>query len=154
MFVNTLTAVPWRAARFCAVTVTVIGPSGTPVNGRENWRVVPLGVRSSAEVKGGAVDSGGRPHCMVNSAGGRSPSPVTVPSMLMLITSSSAPFGGDVICTTGGCVGTGAGGSRSEEHTSELQSRRDLVCRLLLEKKKKKKIHALLCKKTKKKTLR
>src|SRR5690349_22849529 len=28
---------------------------------------------------------------------------------------------------------------RSEEHTSELQSRRDLVCRLLLEKKKKRK---------------
>src|SRR5204862_1839445 len=27
---------------------------------------------------------------------------------------------------------------RSEEHTSELQSRRDLVCRLLLEKKKQK----------------
>src|SRR5690349_22062666 len=32
--------------------------------------------------------------------------------------------------------------ARSEEHTSELQSRRDLVCRLLLEKKKtKKKLH-------------
>src|SRR2546421_2345697 len=30
-----------------------------------------------------------------------------------------------------------AGWSRSEEHTSELQSRSDLVCRLLLEKKKK-----------------
>src|SRR5438034_5938075 len=29
-------------------------------------------------------------------------------------------------------------GSRSEEHTSELQSHSDLVCRLLLEKKKKK----------------
>src|SRR5438874_12010897 len=29
---------------------------------------------------------------------------------------------------------------RSEEHTSELQSRRDLVCRLLLEKKKRTKI--------------
>src|SRR5690349_23359855 len=29
---------------------------------------------------------------------------------------------------------------RSEEHTSELQSRRDLVCRLLLEKKKKKQL--------------
>src|SRR5690349_23082521 len=28
--------------------------------------------------------------------------------------------------------------ARSEEHTSELQSRRDLVCRLLLEKKKRK----------------
>ena len=31
-------------------------------------------------------------------------------------------------------------GQRSEEHTSELQSRRKLVCRLLLEKKKKKNI--------------
>src|SRR5690349_22930268 len=30
-----------------------------------------------------------------------------------------------------------AGADRSEEHTSELQSRRDLVCRLLLEKKNK-----------------
>src|SRR5206468_13121195 len=36
------------------------------------------------------------------------------------------------ICLTCGHV-------RSEEHTSELQSRSDLVCRLLLEKKKKKK---------------
>src|SRR2546421_7748958 len=32
----------------------------------------------------------------------------------------------------------GVGPVRSEEHTSELQSRSDLVCRLLLEKKKKK----------------
>src|SRR5438874_3224573 len=31
-----------------------------------------------------------------------------------------------------------SGAMRSEEHTSELQSRRDLVCRLLLEKKKQK----------------
>src|SRR2546427_13272897 len=36
--------------------------------------------------------------------------------------------------------GTGGsrGGDRSEEHTSELQSQSNLVCRLLLEKKKKK----------------
>src|SRR5438132_9053765 len=33
----------------------------------------------------------------------------------------------------------GPAGQRSEEHTSELQSHSDLVCRLLLEKKKKKK---------------
>src|SRR5690349_24213817 len=33
---------------------------------------------------------------------------------------------------------------RSEEHTSELQSRRDLVCRLLLEKKKKKEYYKLI----------
>src|SRR5699024_12187135 len=39
----------------------------------------------------------------------------------------------------------GGGESRSEEHTSELQSRFDLVCRLLLEKKKQKdgrRVHA------------
>src|SRR5699024_11309836 len=36
------------------------------------------------------------------------------------------------------CIGDFAGGiTRSEEHTSELQSRFDLVCRLLLEKKNK-----------------
>src|SRR6266498_6162860 len=39
---------------------------------------------------------------------------------------------------------------RSEEHTSELQSRPHLVCRLLLEKKKKKKLNNLHNKKTKK----
>src|SRR3712207_8800665 len=42
----------------------------------------------------------------------------------------------------------GAGGAavdeRSEEHTSELQSRQYLVCRLLLEKKKKKSCHSRL----------
>src|SRR5438105_12612284 len=37
----------------------------------------------------------------------------------------------------GGGLAFGFGGGRSEEHTSELQSRVDLVCRLLLEKKKK-----------------
>src|SRR6478752_10096323 len=47
---------------------------------------------------------------------------------------------------------TGAGRSaRSEEHTSELQSRLHLVCRLLLEKKKKQKIKHKLKKKKKKK---
>src|SRR6266540_6681398 len=38
---------------------------------------------------------------------------------------------------------------RSEEHTSELQSHHDLVCRLLLEKKKKKKINTSTIKKKK-----
>src|SRR5438105_8331821 len=46
--------------------------------------------------------------------------------------------------TTGWCSASGCGGpapscsrgGRSEEHTSELQSRVELVCRLLLEKKK------------------
>src|SRR2546430_12642844 len=39
---------------------------------------------------------------------------------------------------SGGCAARRAGdGRRSEEHTSELQSQSNLVCRLLLEKKKK-----------------
>src|SRR2546422_5392241 len=45
--------------------------------------------------------------------------------------------------------------ARSEEHTSELQSRLHLVCRLLLEKKKKKKTQQILkCKTTKHRTAR
>src|SRR6266478_8123152 len=35
--------------------------------------------------------------------------------------------------------------ARSEEHTSELQSQSNLVCRLLLEKKKNTQIHFLIC---------
>src|SRR5690349_23956283 len=42
----------------------------------------------------------------------------------------------DISIERAACVPSGLG--RSEEHTSELQSRRDLVCRLLLEKKKQK----------------
>src|SRR5205085_11595677 len=37
------------------------------------------------------------------------------------------------------CLNVASSFSRSEEHTSELQSQSNLVCRLLLEKKKKKK---------------
>src|SRR5688572_31535472 len=46
-------------------------------------------------------------------------------------------FEGDrhVVCRIEACIGF----FRSEEHTSELQSQSNLVCRLLLEKKKKKK---------------
>src|SRR5438132_4567037 len=42
------------------------------------------------------------------------------------------------------------GGVRSEEHTSELQSHSDLVCRLLLEKKKKKKKYGRVSRQTRK----
>src|SRR5215813_14124387 len=48
-------------------------------------------------------------------------------------------------------ISCASAGSRSEEHTSELQSRPHLVCRLLLEKKKKKIIKYLTSKKKKKK---
>src|SRR5690349_22851419 len=43
---------------------------------------------------------------------------------------------GRAVSRAHGDRGARRGISRSEEHTSELQSRRELVCRLLLEKKK------------------
>src|SRR3989449_9709255 len=47
-------------------------------------------------------------------------------------------FGGDYCTRASAAVGPGTTScNRSEEHTSELQSRLHLVCRLLLEKKKK-----------------
>src|SRR2546428_9494033 len=46
----------------------------------------------------------------------------------------SALSGGE--CTSAKAIPTTKDGVRSEEHTSELQSRSDIVCRLLLEKKK------------------
>src|SRR5438105_12830901 len=45
----------------------------------------------------------------------------------------------DGLFVSDGCAGSTTRRRRSEEHTSELQSRVDLVCRLLLEKKKKNK---------------
>src|SRR5690349_23179971 len=50
-----------------------------------------------------------------------------VPSAQNVLTLRSGRPAGVAVCR-----------QRSEEHTSELQSRRDLVCRLLLEKKKNK----------------
>src|SRR5207237_6406210 len=47
-------------------------------------------------------------------------------------------------------VGGSMNGNRSEEHTSELQSHLNLVCRLLLEKKKKKKTQDTITRKTRK----
>src|SRR3712207_8739395 len=46
------------------------------------------------------------------------------------------PFEDRVVTVGGVCQGRWLSSSRSEEHTSELQSRQYLVCRLLLEKKK------------------
>src|SRR5947207_11116910 len=46
--------------------------------------------------------------------------------------------GGSMTMGGGAKAESGGAGERSEEHTSELQSHSDLVCRLLLEKKKKK----------------
>src|SRR5436305_7549336 len=59
----------------------------------------------------------------------------------MMIVGAACGFAGAYVTgsiAVGALCGILAGAARSEEHTSELQSRPHLVCRLLLEKKKKK----------------
>src|SRR5690625_6904354 len=52
------------------------------------------------------------------------------------------PVGDGVCADPGDLQGQGGVADRSEEHTSELQSRGHLVCRLLLEKKKRRRTTA------------
>src|SRR5206468_11644722 len=59
-----------------------------------------------------------------------------IPSMVISPCSSEIS---DICARADDVIVLSAMSTRSEEHTSELQSRSDLVCRLLLEKKKKKK---------------
>src|SRR5438874_8189380 len=62
------------------------------------------------------------------------------PSVLVFSPSATSPQASSSTCEFGSTPADARNFSncrnRSEEHTSELQSRRDLVCRLLLEKKK------------------
>src|SRR2546428_6028898 len=67
-----------------------------------------------------------------------SPSPSNVPTMIWRCTSDRLPTVLPNLLRHSDAPGVGSLSEvqRSEEHTSELQSRSDLVCRLLLEKKK------------------
>src|SRR5204862_7849978 len=74
----------------------------------------------------------------------RPPRPTLFPYTTLFRSSGRAASAGRDSTAAGGASAQRAGhadpssrADRSEEHTSELQSRRDLVCRLLLEKKKK-----------------
>src|SRR5260221_10518056 len=70
----------------------------------------------------------------------------TVSNLLNLLRQASLTFliasGLTLTILTAG-LDLSVGANRSEEHTSELQSHSDLVCRLLLEKKKKRKEYEL-----------
>src|SRR5260370_8890658 len=59
---------------------------------------------------------------------------------------SSKPFGRFAKSPFSPCARTNGESSRSEEHTSELQSHLNLVCRLLLEKKKELEINSVTAK--------
>src|SRR3712207_7719851 len=82
---------------------------------------------------------------LFRSADGRSAAPIDALSMVDPATivpdqprpSSTSPIASRAVsCPAVPTVAQAASSSRSEEHTSELQSRQYLVCRLLLEKKK------------------
>src|SRR2546430_7128633 len=61
--------------------------------------------------------------------------PIGEPPVFNVAGAASDIFGGT--CIAGACcIFLTCSGGRSEEHTSELQSQSNLVCRLLLEKKK------------------
>src|SRR5438034_8809483 len=69
----------------------------------------------------------------------RSAHSLTLTRFVHVAVSRLAPFPPGIFCVT---RSGGRTKYRSEEHTSELQSHSDLVCRLLLEKKKVKKAKA------------
>src|SRR5207247_11021887 len=75
----------------------------------------------------------------LSSGSGAAPIPCATPISFAAwrsTTCRSREDGADAVLASPGEHGRPAAGMRSEEHTSELQSRVDLVCRLLLEKKK------------------
>src|SRR5690349_22638785 len=101
--------------------------------------VVLIGAQWGDEGKGKATDLlGGRVPYVVRYQGGNNAGHTVITPDGERYALHLIPSG----ILTPGCtpvIGNGVVIDRSEEHTSELQSRRDLVCRLLLEKKKKKK---------------
>src|SRR2546421_9557061 len=83
-----------------------------------------------------------RTHDSVVRRSGSSPLDTLTTSVPRLRAAPTRPITSRTTCdgaddTTTSAPRTVSPRSRSEEHTSELQSRSDLVCRLLLEKKKK-----------------
>src|SRR5262245_65321346 len=77
--------------------------------------------------------------CSLDSRGASGAADVVYRGGVILTMTDAAPRVEALAVRDGKIVAVGPRAQRSEEHTSELQSLRHLVCRLLLEKKKKKK---------------
>src|SRR5690625_6869468 len=96
----------------------------------QHWAECAESVPGSDPLSGGAMDS---PHSHAGANGGVFIGPDTEPGELLGRRRLRKHCGPYAACH---CAAS-ATAARSEEHTSELQSRGHLVCRLLLEKKKK-----------------
>src|SRR2546430_9134387 len=92
-----------------------------PPGALSKWAVVPPASLTGVERPSTSMSFHWSKTVTLQSPSGR-PDKVNVPSALHLVNAKSSPSGSP---------------KRSEEHTSELQSQSNLVCRLLLEKKKK-----------------
>src|SRR6267142_3128447 len=88
--------------------------------------------------------------CETNSIRSALPAASLPPTVTALPASAWTSSRGEASPTPGPAPLSSAPVGRSEEHTSELQSHVNLVCRLLLEQKKKKKKNPYLSKKKKK----
>src|SRR5690606_40333632 len=99
--------------------------------------IASLAVSSSmihAEVSQQPINDNG---IEINRGDNRSEPSTTLPTIVVMAeTNKQVTENTDSYTITVTSSATGMGLSRSEEHTSELQSRENLVCRLLLEKKK------------------
>src|SRR5215217_4673466 len=126
--------------------VLVLGLWTSLAEGREQIRV--LAQRLGAEAKGAALIAA--IDAALARSRGAAPAPRTV---LVLQRRGYTPGDTSILDELLRHIGlVPATRRRSEEHTSELQSRQYLVCRLLLEKKKKNNLYLLLSKQKKKKT--
>src|SRR2546428_6047107 len=104
-----------------------------PAPASTNFEITSTGAKSSKNWCSGCPgrklsDPARNPHLLRNF-------PVTVSSSVVVRHSPGAIYALHFRHDIGRCA-TSQATDRSEEHTSELQSRSDLVCRLLLEKKK------------------
>src|SRR5690606_7796740 len=112
-------------------------------SGRFGWRadslprsVQPAGVRVASDRRGNrALDCYRKRHARGAPRG--SPGWLTMSTISKSCTALFIALLAAAACSDGAPRSESEGGTRSEEHTSELQSRENLVCRLLLEKKKK-----------------
>src|SRR5206468_8030647 len=96
------------------------------------------GAPPAASATTGAPDASASTHTIPKSSSAGKIRPRAAPSSCRSVASSRRPA--NAMFPSGRCelsraTASSAARSRSEEHTSELQSRSDLVCRLLLEKK-------------------
>src|SRR5215813_7225149 len=108
-------------------------------------QVAPLPRNAATATEAASARQDGRDEKRAGAGVGRKP----MADSIRRARPGGAPSRGSCCAMTRRSASTRSRSARSEEHTSELQSRPHLVCRLLLEKKKKKTIYTFSLRKKK-----